>query len=314
MNAPATQVIGTRPTGNEQFVAPSPDGDAANIWLPRFTYTERVLHWVNSLAFLVLAVTGLGIYIHALEDAANHLLVRLPGFFPRLELVDIHIAAAILFILNPLLSIVLGNRRALLANARDILHFDADDRAWLARIVTFRRPLPPQGRFNAGQKLSAIGLVLAWGCFLVTGLMQMDWPPFVHHAFGGAPGAGGAATPPGAGGPGPREHATGPFGVFHFSMSALHTVNTVHALLALACVCWLAAHIYLSTVNRGTRHSLWGMTTGRVRRDWARAHHAKWAAVVEERSSGPSETGSAYDRRSPGEPSFSGTNGRGGVR
>jgi len=257
-------------------------GQSSGTWLARFTYTERWLHWINSAAFLFLALSGLGIYVHALEDAANHLIARLPGFLARLELVDFHITAAILFILNPFVWFAFGNRRALLADARAILHLDADDRAWLARILTFRRPLPPQGQFNAGQKLSAIGLIFAWMCFIATGLMQMQWPLFSHPAGGGAPGKGG---PPNAAGAGFGPMSTGPFGIFHFDRAGIQTVNTVHELVALTCMIWLAAHIYLSTVNRSTRHSLWGMTIGLVRRDWAMAHHAKWAetATVEER-------------------------------
>ncbi len=267
-------------------------GDAATqtpgAWLSRFSYTERWLHWINSAAFLFLALTGLGIYVHAFEDAANHLIARLPGFLAHFELVDFHVLAAMVFILNPLLWFAFGDRRALVADARGILHFDADDRAWLTRIVTFRRPLPPQGQFNAAQKLSAIGLVFAWVCFIATGLMQMQWPLFNHPARGGAPdaagvaGAPGAGVPmPGAGGAGPGSITTGPFGIFHFNMAGMQTVHTVHELVALICVIWLAAHIYMSTLNRTTRHSLWGMTMGRVRRDWAVAHHAKWVAAVE---------------------------------
>jgi len=290
--ATATATIATTATLPDKHAMFAAAGQLPGTWLSRFTYTERWLHWINSAAFLLLALSGLGIYVHALEDAANHLIARLPGFLAHLELVDFHIVAAILFILNPFVWFAFGNRRALLADARAILHFDTDDRAWLARILTFRRPLPPQGRFNAGQKLSAIGLVFAWLCFIATGLMQMQWPLFSHPARGGAPGAGGppdaaGATPGagGAGGVGFGPMSTGPFGIFHFDRAGIQTVNTVHELVALTCVIWLAAHIYLSTVNRSTRHSLWGMTVGRVRREWAMAHHAKWAetATVEER-------------------------------
>jgi cytochrome b subunit of formate dehydrogenase len=37
-------------------------------------------------------------------------------------------------------------------------------------------------------------------------------------------------------------------------------------------------HLYLSLINPKTRHSLNGITRGWVDEDWARAHHAKWAA------------------------------------
>jgi len=40
----------------------------------------------------------------------------------------------------------------------------------------------------------------------------------------------------------------------------------------------LIGHLYLALVHPTTRHALRGMTRGTVREDWAKAHHAKWAA------------------------------------
>jgi cytochrome b subunit of formate dehydrogenase len=37
-------------------------------------------------------------------------------------------------------------------------------------------------------------------------------------------------------------------------------------------------HLYLSLIHRSTRHSLSAITRGWVNEDWARRHHAKWAA------------------------------------
>jgi cytochrome b subunit of formate dehydrogenase len=43
----------------------------------------------------------------------------------------------------------------------------------------------------------------------------------------------------------------------------------------------LVGHLYLALIYPSTKHALRGMTTGSVRRDWAREHHSKW---VEEES------------------------------
>jgi cytochrome b subunit of formate dehydrogenase len=40
----------------------------------------------------------------------------------------------------------------------------------------------------------------------------------------------------------------------------------------------VAGHLYMAIVNPGTRPALRGMLTGRVDRNWARAHHAEWRA------------------------------------
>ena len=38
----------------------------------------------------------------------------------------------------------------------------------------------------------------------------------------------------------------------------------------------LVGHLYLALIYPATRHSLRGITTGSVRRSWARDHHRKW--------------------------------------
>ncbi len=39
----------------------------------------------------------------------------------------------------------------------------------------------------------------------------------------------------------------------------------------------VGGHLYLALIYPATRHSLRGMTSGYVRRDWAERHHPKWA-------------------------------------
>ncbi len=98
----------------------------------------------------------------------------------------------------------------------------------------------PQGRFNAGQKLNAaITAALAF-LFGLSGLLL--WL-------------------------GERDTT------FRFASTVL-----VHDWLMFVSLALLAGHLYLSVIHPATRHALRGMTTGSVREDWARAHHAKWAA------------------------------------
>jgi formate dehydrogenase subunit gamma len=47
--------------------------------------------------------------------------------------------------------------------------------------------------------------------------------------------------------------------------------------IAVIILCFLVAgHIYMSVVNRSTRHALRGMLTGKVDREWARKHYPRW--------------------------------------
>jgi formate dehydrogenase subunit gamma len=98
----------------------------------------------------------------------------------------------------------------------------------------------PQGRFNAGQKVNAILTAAFATLFFVSGLLL--W-------YG--------------------ERDT------RFRLDG--TVFLHDALMYISIVI-VVGHLYLSLLHPTTRHALRGMTLGTVREDWARAHHAKWAA------------------------------------
>src|SRR2546421_12163440 len=121
--------------------------------LPRFSRTERTLHWVHASAFLVLLASGLCLYLPSLAE--------LIGRRPLLK--DIHVYTALAWLAALALVLLAGDRRRLLATAREIGTFDADDRAWL------RGRRTPQGRLNAGQKLNAIFTAVFAILFSVTG-------------------------------------------------------------------------------------------------------------------------------------------------
>lgn len=117
----------------------TPGSTAEPAYVPRFTRTERALHWVHALAFFVLLVTGVALYVPALTEA----------FGSRALLRDVHVLTAVAWAVALVAVFVLGDRRALRRTARELNAFDEDDREWLKTLDA------PQGRFNAGQKLNA---------------------------------------------------------------------------------------------------------------------------------------------------------------
>jgi formate dehydrogenase subunit gamma len=125
-------------------------------YLPRFSRTERTLHWVNALGSSVLLVTGLILYLPSLEV--------LVGRRPLVK--DVHFWSGIGWIVALALVALLGDRRGLLRTARDVESFDLDDVRWLQG----KRPAP-QGRFNAGQKLNAAITAATTVLFLASGLL-----------------------------------------------------------------------------------------------------------------------------------------------
>jgi len=123
--------------------------------LPRFTRTERTVHWVHATAFLILLGSGLCLYLPSLAE--------LVGRRPLIK--SIHVYTAVAWAIALALIVVFGDRRSLRATAREIDMFDADDRAWL------RRRHAPQGRLNAGQKLNAVITAAFAILFAITGFL-----------------------------------------------------------------------------------------------------------------------------------------------
>jgi formate dehydrogenase subunit gamma len=121
--------------------------------LPRFTRTERAVHWVHAAAFLILLGSGLCLYLPSLAEVVSR----------RPLVKGIHIYTAIAWAIALVLIALVGDRRALVRTAREIDGFDADDRAWLLRRGA------PQGRLNAGQKLNAVITAAFSLLFVVTG-------------------------------------------------------------------------------------------------------------------------------------------------
>jgi formate dehydrogenase subunit gamma len=133
--------------------------------LPRFSRTERAVHWVHAAAFLVLFASGLCLYLPSLAE--------LVGRRPLLK--DIHLYTALAWVAALAFVVLAGDRRRLLATAREIDRFDADDLAMLRL-----RPRP-QGRFNVGQKINAILTAALAVLFAVTGFFL--WYGERDHAF-----------------------------------------------------------------------------------------------------------------------------------
>src|SRR4051794_38926638 len=127
----------------------------ATVERARFSRTERALHQVHATAFVLLLASGLCLYLPALAEAVGR-----RGLFKT-----IHFYTALAWLVALLAVAVAGNRRGLVALAREVDRFDAADRTWL------RRRTPPNGRLNAGQKLFPAATAAFSILFTVTGLL-----------------------------------------------------------------------------------------------------------------------------------------------
>jgi formate dehydrogenase subunit gamma len=196
--------------------------------IERFTPAERVLHWLLAATFLVMMATGLILYLPVFSQLAGS----------RVLWKTLHLGAAIAFWAG-LLALLPGNTKRLGETASQIDRFDTDDRRWLAWAVTRRGAEPPQGRFNAGQKLNTAIVAGLMVVFTVSG--TLIYLQEADRTFRGA-------------------------------SSAI----LAHDWATWLAVPLVLGHLYLAMVNPATRHSMRGIVLGNVRRDWARRRHAKW--------------------------------------
>jgi len=121
----------------------------------RFSRTERTLHWANAAFFFFLLATGLILYLPRLSIAV--------GRRPLIQ--SLHFYSGIAWVCVLLAIVLVGDRRGILRDLKEVDGFDRDDFRWLSGRKA------PQGRFNAGQKLNTALNLAFVVLFLVTGLL-----------------------------------------------------------------------------------------------------------------------------------------------
>lgn len=211
------------------------DSAIAIRWIPKYTALERVLHWVHTAAFLPLALTGFAIFAPWLSDIAQ----GAAGTHIRL----IHRVAAIIFGGVPILYAILQPRRMWM-NAKEFLSFGKYDLLWLKGAIPYyvlgrHEEMPPQPRFNTGERLTAVVLVLGTIVFGITGLTM--W--FLKGLM--------------------------PTWLFHLMLFG-------HDIMFLITFVMFLIHFYLAVIHPMMWQSLVSMRFGVVSESYAREHHALW--------------------------------------
>jgi formate dehydrogenase subunit gamma len=123
--------------------------------IPRFSRTERALHWVHASAFFVLTGSGLVLYLPRLSElVARRQLVK-----------EVHLYTALAWAILIALLLMLGLRTGLRETIQDVERVDRDDVRWLLRRGG------RAGRFNAGQKLNTIVTAAFAVLFAISGFL-----------------------------------------------------------------------------------------------------------------------------------------------
>jgi formate dehydrogenase subunit gamma len=193
----------------------------------RYNFAERAYHWINAIAYTYLMLTGLALF----TPLAYWLAYVLGGpatiryWHPWVGLIYL----ATIFWMHRLWK-------------RDMQKIPEDEK-WSKNIIAYAENrdelMPPQGRFNAGQKQFWWVMLYCTFILLITGIIM--WIPEKM----------------------PRElHWVLPIIVFLHSATALITIAA------------FIIHVYMSVwVTPG---SMKAMVEGHVSTDWARTHHRLW--------------------------------------
>jgi formate dehydrogenase subunit gamma len=204
-----------------------------------------LLHWFNAFVWLFELVTGLALIVSPYFRVAPQWYVSIvEGVFgSRANMLAFHVAVGIVWILVFAAYGIFGFRTYLGAEVlRKEIALDRDDLRWLV-VRTLRilgksdEPLPPQGSYNAGQKLFAFVIYAMLPIVMLTGLVmafQLFSPAAVAWAM-----------------------------VLHFG-----AVGVV--------VSGLMVHVYMGAVFPEEKPAFFSMITGTVDELYAYSHHFKW--------------------------------------
>jgi formate dehydrogenase subunit gamma len=204
-----------------------------------------LLHWFNALVWLFELLTGLALISSPYFRVAPDWYIALVegAFGARANMLRFHIALGLAWIGVFLAYAIFGFRTYLSGEVlRKEIALDEDDLRWLVvRTLGIlgrgRGPLPPQGIYNAGQKLFALMVYAMLPVVMITGLI-MTW-----HLFGTA--------------------VVGWAVVLHFT-----SVGVV--------ISGLLIHVYMGAVFPEEKPAFFSMITGTVPELYAYTHHFKW--------------------------------------
>jgi formate dehydrogenase subunit gamma len=198
--------------------------------LVRYNAELRTNHWLNAIAFVLAALSGLALFHPAL-----FWLTSLFGGGPWTRILHpfIGLTVALLFLL-------------LAATLWDDNRMKPADWQWLKQwrdVVDDREDrLPEVGRYNAGQKLLFLVLVVGIAGLFLSGLVI--WRAYFS---------------------------------LYFSVRLIRLASVVHALCAFAVIVAILVHIYAAFWVKGSVHA---MLRGTVTPGWAWKHHRAWSRQI----------------------------------
>jgi formate dehydrogenase subunit gamma len=204
-------------------------------WIPKYTFLERLGHWVHAVTYIPLAITGFIIFAPWFANLVQG------GAGQTFRLV--HRICAILLGLMPIIYAVVEPKR-LVMHLRENFRFTREDIGWLKAAIPYyvlgrHVDMPPQPRFNTGERLNAVTIILGTVLFGLTGFVMWFGRGFVPPVL--------------------------------FQLAVI-----LHDLTAIVTFVMFIVHFFLAVVHPLMWQSLVSMRYGVVSESYARKHHAMW--------------------------------------
>jgi formate dehydrogenase subunit gamma len=200
------------------------DSDGRN--LVRYSANVRTNHWLIALGFILAALSGLALFHPALFWFSN---LFGGGPWTRILHPFIGLFAALMFLL--LAAAVWGDNRMRPADWQWL-------RQWRDVVSNREDRLPEVGRYNAGQKLLFLVIVVGMLGLVLSGIVI--WRAYFS---------------------------------LYFSIEVIRLASLVHAVCAFLLICAILIHIYAALWVKGSVHA---MIRGTVTPGWAWKHHRGW--------------------------------------
>jgi len=197
-----------------------------------FSTTQRLVHWLIVVGFTILVLTGLPIYLDSpIAQGDSGMLIKL---WHRIGVVVTAVAALFYVLFDP---------KRLVVDLKKIFTWGGDDLGWFKAAPGYyflgdEGAMPEQDKYNTGQKLWYVTVVIG-GVFIgVTGLIM--W-------FGRG------SIPP---------------GLFLWAVF-------LHSVLAVMLTSFTLVHIYLAVMHPLMKEGLDSIRFGYMPEEYVKRHHAK---------------------------------------
>jgi formate dehydrogenase subunit gamma len=197
----------------------------------RYRKRAIVLHWLHAAAFLTLVLTGAVTFFYA-------------GGFSNFYIAKIlHRAAAVIFIVIPVINLLL-NTRGTAEFIKETFRWNRDDLRWLMAAPDYyfggaEERMPPQGRINTGQKAWQVLILLTGLVFVSTGIILWGFR-------------------------------------YNLALPVYQWLLFAHGAAFVVVILMFIVHIYLGVFHPRSSESLRSMLDGRISPDYASKHYRKW--------------------------------------